>query len=348
MKIAICLPSYNEANNIQNITQIIDKQLTKLHLDKDSIILNIDNSSKDGTSTIFLNTTTKCNKKALNTEGYGKGRNILEFFKFCLRNNVEHAFMFDSDLRKLKRGSIKRMLYKLKNGCDFVIPNYKRTRFEGNVTNHFVYPLIAIKYNKLVRQPIAGDYAFNLNIIKSLPLNEIQEDECLLTYGIDLFLVDTAIKNNFKIGFVEMGNKVHSESFLKTETIFLQVFNTWKHLSSVEYNASLNFRKKNFISINRVKNCPFFFFLKKLIQDFLIQNDIDILNYDKVKKMWLNNLVSALLTEENKIDIVKMFTCFTISYWIKFKNSSRRKCEKELIENIILLNENLRRGNGAI
>lgn len=38
---------------------------------------------------------------------------------------------------------IKRFLDPLiENGCDYVTPLYKRSRYEGSTTNHFAFPLI--------------------------------------------------------------------------------------------------------------------------------------------------------------------------------------------------------------
>lgn len=63
MNICICLPSYNESSNIQNITKLLDESIRCLNLSKNVLLLNIDNSSPDNTAKLFLETATICRKK---------------------------------------------------------------------------------------------------------------------------------------------------------------------------------------------------------------------------------------------------------------------------------------------
>jgi len=50
MKISVCLPSYNEASNIQNITKIVDQGLTTLSANEnglEAVVVNVDSDSSD-------------------------------------------------------------------------------------------------------------------------------------------------------------------------------------------------------------------------------------------------------------------------------------------------------------
>jgi glycosyltransferase involved in cell wall biosynthesis len=56
MKIAVCLPSYNEAINIQSITKMVDQGLTNLLTEEaglETVIVNVDSDSNDGTAKLF-------------------------------------------------------------------------------------------------------------------------------------------------------------------------------------------------------------------------------------------------------------------------------------------------------
>lgn len=57
-KLFVCLPSYNEADNISNITKKVDRALKKSQKKYECIIINADNRSKDGTNEIFNATNT--------------------------------------------------------------------------------------------------------------------------------------------------------------------------------------------------------------------------------------------------------------------------------------------------
>ena len=63
-KIAVCLPSYNESENISNITLIVDKALKKYN-NYETYIVNADSASTDSTNEIFNNTLTESKKISL-------------------------------------------------------------------------------------------------------------------------------------------------------------------------------------------------------------------------------------------------------------------------------------------
>lgn len=153
-KIYVCLPSYNEARNIRNITKKINKSLNYLKNKYECVIVNADNNSEDGTNKIFCETKTKVKKISIIDKRIGKGINIINFIELCKKDNVKYAIMIDSDTKSFKKTWIKKIIKLLENKNDFVIPLYKRTKFEGNVTNHFIVPLLYALYGVKIRQPI--------------------------------------------------------------------------------------------------------------------------------------------------------------------------------------------------
>ena len=58
-EIIVGIPSYNEADSIAYPTQITSQGLIKYFPDAESVIINVDNRSPDGTKDVFLNTPTK-------------------------------------------------------------------------------------------------------------------------------------------------------------------------------------------------------------------------------------------------------------------------------------------------
>lgn len=153
-KIYVCLPSYNEAKNIRKITKKIDKSFRCFRKKYNCVIVNADNNSKDGTNNIFNRVKTETKKISIVDSRIGKGINIINFIELCKKDNVKYAIMIDSDVISLKKDCIKMMINTLEKGNDFVIPLYKRKRFEGNTTNHFIVPLIYSLYGIKIRQPI--------------------------------------------------------------------------------------------------------------------------------------------------------------------------------------------------
>ena len=74
MKIAVCLPSYNEASNIQNITKIVDQGLANLLAKENrlkAVIVNVDSDSSDGTTSLFEEVETVHQKHSIIVTGEG-------------------------------------------------------------------------------------------------------------------------------------------------------------------------------------------------------------------------------------------------------------------------------------
>ena len=70
---------------------------------------------------------------------------------------------------------------------NYVVPSYKRSRFEGSTTNQFAYPILYALTGKRIRQPIGGDFAFDKNYIDYIikqPYND-----SIKKYGIDIYIL---------------------------------------------------------------------------------------------------------------------------------------------------------------
>jgi len=77
------IPSYNEASLISYPTQKASEGLIKYFGNKNSVIINCDNHSTDGTREAFMNTPTEVPKIYLSTPAgiRGKGNNFKNLFK---------------------------------------------------------------------------------------------------------------------------------------------------------------------------------------------------------------------------------------------------------------------------
>ena len=125
MKVVVCLPSFNEKQDIRNITQTVDQGLTDLALiyrDAQIEIINFDSNSTDGTSDTFIKTKTKHFKHSIviKDDG-GKGKNILEFCKYAVKNNVDYCLTIDSDITSATPNWITKLIQPLiNNSADYV------------------------------------------------------------------------------------------------------------------------------------------------------------------------------------------------------------------------------------
>jgi|AntAceMinimDraft_4_1070372.scaffolds.fasta_scaffold16892_4 glycosyltransferase involved in cell wall biosynthesis len=254
MKIAVCIPSLNEKDNIKNITQIIDQGLVDLisiYPDAQTEIINFDSNSSDGTPDIFISTETKSSKRSeIIKNAAGKGKNIIEFCRYAVENNIDYCLTIDSDIISATSDWVIKLIKPLiNNDADYVTPIYERSRFEGSSTNHFTYPLVYAFTGNVIRQPIAGDFAFTKKIALAIYENKIHENKSIQRYGIDIFMTLTAISVSGKIYQVDLGKKIHSPSFNKLEYMFPQIASSF--LLTV---SSVNFIHKNISEVTTKSN----------------------------------------------------------------------------------------------
>ncbi len=334
-KIAICLPSFNEANNIHNITNLVDRALCQFDNKYECMIVNADNNSSDGTNNIFRNISTTHQKISLVTNKIGKGENILNFLKYCKSNEIFYGITIDSDLKSFSSVWLTKMVTSLERGYAFVCPLYKRSRFEGNTTNHFVVPFIYSLFGKSIRQPIGGDYAFNQEFINMILDKRISSN--IKKYGIDIYLLINAIQSDMKIEQVELGFKKHSPSYMRMEEIFESVAKG--AVETISFNDI--YGKKNIISdfdyigISEFKDEKMINNIKEKYYSSLKRLNLKNTDYDLIREMWSKELQRIIKNIKNGEAIISeyikdLFICRSVSYWIKFKDCTVQECEDEI------------------
>lgn len=243
-KIAIGIPSLNEAKNISYVTTQIDLGLSKYFPHLISVIVNVDNNSTDNTREEFLTTNTSSDKIYISTENkmIGKGLNISNFFQFSRQKQVKAAAIFDADIQSLTPEWVKKILTPvLLFEYDFVSPYYLRHKYDGTITNQICYPLLAGIFGVSVRQPIGGDFGFSKKFIDDLSASPLPAYAC--GFGIDIFITTQAIINNHNICSVGLGQKIHNDrSYENLIPMLNQVVDSL-------FQQILNFMGNNFESL---------------------------------------------------------------------------------------------------
>ena len=223
MKVFVCLPSLNEAGTIGAVTRIVDKGLQSVQGLTSALIVNVDSNSADSTREVFGKESTFYPKTSFVPEGEpGKGRNLLAFSEQALAEGADYCITVDTDITSASEDWMLRLLEPLLSGeADYVTPLYERSRFEGSSTNHFAYPVVYGFTGQRVRQPIAGDFAFNRAFLATI--GNTTPIEAVYGYGIDIFLSLIAATSGLRIKQVELGKKIHGPSFNKLEAMFPQI-----------------------------------------------------------------------------------------------------------------------------
>ncbi len=208
--IVVGIPTYKEEGNVSFVAETVAKGLKKHFPNQSCLIVNVDNNSPDNTKHNFLNAETLGVKKAyISTPSgvKGKGRNMKNLFLTVVKSGAKVGVTVDADLKSITPEWVKLLAQPILEGYDFITPLYKRNKFDGTITNHFIYPCFYGLLGKDLRQPIGGDFSFSPALAKHWLDSEWFS--ATYEYGIDVFMSLHAVTGNFRIGSAPLGSKVH-------------------------------------------------------------------------------------------------------------------------------------------
>lgn len=307
-KIAVCIPTNNEADMICSSTIKIDRALSKYHNYK-CYIVNSDTASCDGTCILFKNTQTKNEKILIQSHKKGKGEALSNFFGFCQKNNIDYAITLDADVSSMSEIWVEKILNKLiYEKVDYITPLYERSRFEASTTNHFAVPVIYALTGKYIRQPIGGDFGFNKKFIQYIVKKEIDDDT--KKYGIDIYMTLTALIKGFNVDSIVLGEKIHKSSFEKMHFMFEQVSRACTKIV-LENVTDLKEKMKTeneidtgrYVSISKEKD-----FLHSKKAEEMLENSICILkttNYRKyLEESVINNIINKITISQQEWEYI--------------------------------------------
>ena len=209
--IVVGIPSYNEATLISFPTQQASEGLIKYFGTKNSVIINCDNDSPDGTREAFMNTPTEVPKIYLSTPPgvRGKGNNFKNLFKKSCDLGAEAIVVVDADLKSVTPRWIKNLGEPLFEDFGFVAPLYVRHKCDGTITNNIAYPMTRSVYGRRVRQPIGGDFGFSGELAE-VYLKQDNWTQAVAEFGIDIWMTTTAMCHRKPICQSYMGRpKIH-------------------------------------------------------------------------------------------------------------------------------------------
>jgi glycosyltransferase involved in cell wall biosynthesis len=207
----VAIPSYNEADSIAFPVQQADQGIQSFFGNTESVIINCDNNSDDGTKEIFLGIKTNTPKIYISTEPgvKGKGRNFRNLFQKIVDLEAESVVVVDADLKSITPKWIKHLGEPLFQDFGYVAPLYVRHKYDGTITNSIAYPLTRSLYGRRVRQPIGGDFGFCGKLAQIYLQSDIWS-EAIANFGIDIWMTTLAMNENIPICQAFMGRpKIH-------------------------------------------------------------------------------------------------------------------------------------------
>ena len=227
LDLAVGIPSYNEAENIEFVVRQVAAGLERYFPHLNTVIINVDNCSQDGTKEAFIAANSgPIPKVYLSTPAgvKGKGNNFRNLFNYLLPHHPKAVVVVDADLRSIQPEWVRYLGRTVLKGFDFVTPLYSRNEYDGTITNQLCYPLLYSVLGRDIRQPIGGDFAFSGRMLEHWMRQDW--DENVLQYGVDIYMTSEAVLSGFSVAQVTLGAKIHKPSAPKLGKMFTQVVDT--------------------------------------------------------------------------------------------------------------------------
>lgn len=222
MKLAIGIPTYNEATTISFVTQQVDLWIQTIgHHYSETVIMLLDSASTDNTVGNFTSTPTQTRKRIIHSNKPGKWKNVANLINHWKHNDFDHLMTFDGDLNSISPDWVEKYAEALLAWSDYVIPIYSRNRYEWSATNHFAAPIVSAYSWEIVRQPLAGDFGIWRELFSQF-IEPADESEVNF-YGIDIYLTLLAFSRAKKITEVKLPKKIHKPSFPNLSVMFPQI-----------------------------------------------------------------------------------------------------------------------------
>jgi glycosyltransferase involved in cell wall biosynthesis len=228
--VVVGIPSFNEAESIGHTTEQVAKGLVEFFGHLNSVIINCDNNSTDGTKEAFFKVSTEVPKIYLSTAPgvRGKGNNLRNLFEKVRELQAKVVVVVEADIKNLAPYWIRNLGEPVSRGVGYVSPLYVRHKYEATLTSSIVYPLTRCLYGRRVRQPIAGDCGFKGALADEF-LKSPLWTEAAAHSGIDVWMTTTAMNARVPISQALMGcPKVHrvKDPYAQLAVLFRQVLST--------------------------------------------------------------------------------------------------------------------------
>lgn len=127
------IPSCNEAGTIGHTTMQAARGLAEHFGGLETVIINCDNHSTDGTKEAFFATPSEMPKIYLSTapEQHGKGNNLRNLFEKVRELEAGIVVVLEADIRNVAPYWVRSLGEPVHNGAGYVCPLYVRHKYEA-------------------------------------------------------------------------------------------------------------------------------------------------------------------------------------------------------------------------
>jgi len=228
--LVVGIPSCNEAESIGYTVEQASKGIRQYFSSLDSVLVNCDNNSTDGTKDVFFSAPGDVPRIYLSTPPgtSGKGSNLRNLYEKARDLQAKVVVVVEADIKNISPHWIRNLAEPVLKGAGYVCPLYLRHKYEATLTSSVVYPLMRCLYGRRVRQPNVGDFGFTGKLLDSF-LNSPLWTESVQLYGVDIWMTTIALNSRLPICQAVMGvPKIHrvKDPYAYLSVLFQQVVRT--------------------------------------------------------------------------------------------------------------------------
>jgi glucosylglycerate synthase len=226
----LAIPTFDEVETIDFTTVQAATGLAEYFGGIESVIVNCDNHSTDGTKEGFFATPTEMPKIYISTgpEQRGKGNNLRNLFEKVRELEAGIVVVLEADIRNVAPHWIRNLGEPIRKGSGYVCPLYVRHKYEATLTSSLVYPLMRCLYGRRVRQPNVGDFGFRGDLVDVFLKSPVWTDS-VQHFGVDIWMTTIALNARLPICQSLIGSpKIHrkKDPYAHLPVLFPQVIST--------------------------------------------------------------------------------------------------------------------------
>lgn len=218
--VVVGLLTLNNVETIEQVVKSIVEGLQRFFSGASAMIVNYDGGSKDGTPEIVERLAAgQINVRIVPGAGghyaslgsnpglAGRADDVLHLCETAQSLQAQVCLIVEGNVRSLSSQWIELLGRPVRqDGMDFVVPLFRRHRYEGTLVNNLLYPLMRTLYGKRLRYPSGGGYGLSGRFARELIKNPFWSGDAA-RISFDGWLTTVALAEGYQVCHAFLGAK---------------------------------------------------------------------------------------------------------------------------------------------
>lgn len=307
--VVVGIPFYNETSSLKYVVEVARESFKSSNL-KFMVLCIGDPAGKEALKSLSCLPYPDIKGFLLPSGFNGRGNAIRAIFEIG-RSFDADVVLLEADLADAKSDGIKpewvaALLNPIFQGYDMAVGRFSRHPMENLAGNLLVSPLLRAFYGINLTDPLSGVFGISHELVKEFCIEYDRYDENQRGFGINPWIITTAIRQNRKLCEVRLGRKPESNSFDKKNLVLKEMTRTlfrclirdedlWSETSAVKTPDVFIEIQEGYADIN----CDYVQVFQAFKEDFYHYYDLlkEVMDISIIKK--LESIAEGSLSEIN-------------------------------------------------